>query len=350
MNPSDIISLRLVNQQIAGSKFSSAQGVVEWMGAMQAQDLSMVMWAIGIRLPGSTERSVESALTNGKILRTHLMRPTWHLVRAEDIYWMLDLTAPQIRQVLKSRHKRLGLTGKAVSRSLAVAIAALEGGKNLSRKELTLEFVKAGFPTTDNMMAHLLVNAELEGVICSGTVNGSEQTYTLLHNKVPIRKTLHREEALAKLAKKYFYSHGPATLRDFAWWSGLSMKDAKEGLEMNRPELTSETCGEEIYWLARSPTIDQQPKNTTWLLPSYDEMIISYRDRSAFLSAGNQKRPISSNGIFRPVILVNSEVSGIWKKTEKNGREHIGTELFRPHSQKELINIDKAIKRVTDFY
>jgi hypothetical protein len=350
MNKKNIADLRLLNQHIAGLTFSSAEEVVGWMGAMQAQDLPMVKWAVGIRLPGSTAGTVESAMNKGKIIRTHLMRPTWHLVKAEDIYWMLDLTAPQIRQALRSRHKRLGLTGKAVSRSLTVAIAALEGGKNFSRKELIREFVKAGFPTTDNMMAHLLVNAELEGVICSGLIKGSEQTYTLLEEKVPNRKTLDREEALATLAKKYFLSHGPATLRDFAWWSGLLVKDAKQGLEMNKKGLKAETVDNETYWMPESNNITAQISNMTLLMPAYDEMIISYRNREIIINAQDQKRSISVNGIFRPTIMINGEVTGLWKKSVKNNRVLVEPELFRPHNQRELKSIAKASESVRNFY
>ena len=232
MKLADIAKIRLINQQIAGTKFKSIKDMVGWMGAMQAQDYAMAKWAVGVRLPNLTDQAVENAINNGEIIRTHLLRPTWHLVSADDIYWALELTAPRIMDSLKSRHTELGLSETILTKSNTIMEKALMGGKHLTREELMDELEKAKIPTDDNRLSHLLLWAELNGIVCSGAIKGGKQTHALLEERVSKTKSMTKEEALANLAKKYFTSHGPAALQDFAWWSGLSVGDAKSALEM----------------------------------------------------------------------------------------------------------------------
>lgn len=175
--------------------------------------------------------------------------------------------------------------------------------------------------------------AELDGIICSGIIKGNKLTYTLLSERVPNKKTLTREESLAELAKRYFSSHGPATLHDFAWWSGLSLTDSRKALEFVKNGFISETIGAEKYWLNDSFSINNFNKTSVHLLAAYDEFLISYRDRSASLSLTHNKKTVSDNGIFRPVVVINGLVSGLWKRILKKDKVVIHVDLFQPQNK-----------------
>jgi hypothetical protein len=342
MNLTDIASIRLISQQITETKFETAKDIVSWMGAIQAQDYAMVKWAIGVRLPNSTDQRIETAINDGEVIRTHLLRPTWHLVSANDIYWMLALTAPQIKTLLKSRHRGLELSQAIFTKSNSIIEKALKGGTHLTRKELMGELEKAGIATDDNRASHLLLWTELDGIVCSGATKGGKQTYALLEERVPKPNPVTKEEALATLAKKYFTSHGPATIRDFVWWSGLSVSDAKQALEMVKSDFISETIDSQTYWLGNSASIPKTDLESVYLLPAFDEFIISYKDRSASLPYENHNKAVSNNGIFRPLIVVNGQVTGIWKRTTKKDKVIVETELFTQPNKTSKSLIEKA--------
>ncbi|MBI5952746.1 MAG: AlkZ family DNA glycosylase [Chloroflexi bacterium] len=317
MNLNDIANLRLQNQQIAGTKFTSPKEIVAWMGAMQAQDYAMSKWAVGVRLPNSTEKTIEAALDKGEIIRTHVMRPTWHLVAAGDIRWMLALTAPQIKAGMKSRNIELELTEAVLLKSRKVLEKILRDGNHSTREELIVALNKANIATDENRASHIFMEAELESLICSGATKNGKQTFSLLEERVPATQPLGRDEALASLAKRYFTSHGPATLDDFDWWSGLSAGDARRALEMVKSDFVSEVVEGKTYWFAQSSF---ESKESAFLLPAFDEFIISYKDRGATLKSENHKRAVSSNGMFYPTVVVDGETVGIWKRTIKKDR------------------------------
>lgn len=327
MNLQEIVHLRLVSQQIAGTKFTSVKELVAWMGAMQAQDTLMVKWAVGVRLPNATEKDVEAALDRGEILRTHVLRPTWHIVSADDLRWMLSLTAPRIQAGMKSRHSELGLDAGTLSKSRKVIEKTLRSENHAPRETLIRALEQAGIATDENRASHLFAAAELEGLICSGKTQQGKQTFALLEEWVPPSPPIERDEALARLAKRYFTSHGPATLEDFTWWSGLAVSDARRALDMAKAELRSEAVGEKTYWFAAAKV---QPKETAFLLPAFDEFLISYKDRSATITLEHQKRAFTSNGVFHPVIVVNGRAVGVWKRTLKRDQAQIQAEYFVP--------------------
>ena len=346
MNELEIIQLRLINQQLAASSFNTAKELIGWMGAMQAQDYNQAKWAVGVRLPHLTEEEIESSFNKGEILRTHLMRPTWHFVSADDIYWMLELTAPQIKAALNSRHRELELTETVVRKSQKVMEKVLSSNHSMTREELLNELQKSDIPTDLQRASHFMLRAEIDGIICSGATQGKKQTYALLSDRVPEKKTLLKEEALAKLTKKYFSSHGPATISDFAWWSGLPIADARRGLEMNKPNLSSATIGSATYWFANTSALLHTLSDSVYLLPAFDEFLISYKNRSAVITAEDHKKAISDNGIFRPVVLVNGQISGLWKRTIKKDTVVIETDYFRPHNKTE----ERLISNAADLF
>lgn len=348
MNRTEISAYRIQKQQLVASIFSSPRDLVANMGAMQAQDFSMVKWAVGQRLQQATEKSIEAAYNAGHIIRTHLMRPTWHLVSANDIYWLLELTAPRIKTQSTSRHLQLELSDTVLSTCYNILERELNNHISLTREELAQIFESAGIRTNDNRLSHILMSAELESLICSGPLIKNKITYALLSDRVPVKKTLSKEESLHELAKRYFGSHGPATLQDFVWWSGLSVSDARKGLEMNKANLLCETFESETYWFSDSAA-SEQPIPEVLLLPAFDELLISYRDRSAIITDTDNKKAISDNGIFRPIVVVNGEVRGIWRRLTQRSKTLVEVSLFQPQSKQVLQNIEHEARKFSEF-
>jgi hypothetical protein len=303
------------------------------MGAIQAQDYPMAKWAIGIRLSHSTDLLIESALHKGEILRIHLLRPTWHFVSADDIYWMLELTAPQIRASVKFRQKWLGLGESLVTKSNKVMEKVLSREDHVTRDELVAELEKANIRTDEYRSGHLLLRAELDGLICSGPRSGKKQTYTLLAKRVPKRRTMSREESLQELARRYFCSRAPVTLQDFIWWSGLKSADARQGLESVKSDLVSEEIDGKTYWFPPACEAPVKRKHSVHLLPAYDEFLISYKDRSAMVPTGIQKEMISRNGYFKPVIVVDGRVAGSWMRATGHAGMAVKAEFHTAHSR-----------------
>jgi hypothetical protein len=328
MTLSHISEIRLQNQQIAYSKFRNVQDLVNWMGAIQAQDYNMAKWAIGTRLPNATEQIIEEAFRKGEIIRTHLLRPTWHIVSSTDIHWMLKLTAPHVKSLLRSRHRELELDDSTINKCKSIIENSLVGGNQLTREEICTQLQNTQISTKGQRAAHLMMICEMDGLICSGAPKGKNQTYALLEERAPKPTSLTREESLAKLAGKYFTSHGPATIQDFIWWSGLPVKDAKNALESIKPELISIETNQQTFWLSDPSLNFITNTKSIYLLPAFDEFIISYRDRSPSILADDHKKAISENGLFRPIIVEDGRVTGIWKKIQKKDHAIIETSYF----------------------
>jgi Winged helix DNA-binding domain len=233
----NIPPIRLFQQKIIQQDLSTPQEVVAYMGAIQAQDFPMSRWAIGLRLPKSNDAMIEKALNDGQLVRTHVLRPTWHIVSGQDVRWMLALSAKNIKTAMASYSKDLGIDASTYVKTNDLIVKALEGGKSLTRQEVMNEIEKCGVKTDSSRAVHFMMNAEVDAIVCSGIPKGKELTYTLLDEKVPKGIVLNHEEALSTLAKRFFTSHAPATLQDFYWWSGLSMPDARLGLESIKNEL-----------------------------------------------------------------------------------------------------------------
>jgi hypothetical protein len=351
MNPvnTDIAQSRLISQHIGGTELKTPAAVVSHMGAMQAQDFNMVKWAIGTRLPGVSEEQVEKSFNSGELIRTHLMRPTWHLIVPEDISWMLELTAPRIRSGARSRHKQLEIDDKLVVKSNTLIEKALNGNKHMTRDELMNVLENAGIKARNQRSSHLMFCAELDGIVCSGEIRNNEQTYALLRERVPELKRIDHDEALTRLARKYFTSHGPASVQDFKWWSGLSPGDCRRAIELIKSGFISDKSGEITYWFPDSTASVSWSAETVHLLPAFDEYIIAYKDRSASLVYEHHKKAVSNNGVFRPVVVINGLVKGIWKRTLKKDTALIQLSLFHRVNKKEMKGIEMAAERYGEF-
>jgi len=333
MNLSHIANVRLANQQIASAKFKKAKDLVAYMGAIQSQDYAMSKWAIGLRLPGSTDKQIEKALDKGEIIRTHVLRPTWHIIAAADVYWMLALSADKIKSLMKTMNRQLELSEKIFNKSNDIIEKALGEGKHLTREALLSWFEKARIPTHSNRLSHMLLRAELEGIACSGKMVDNKKTYALLSERVPKKRILSKEESVALLAKKYFTSHGPATIEDFSWWSGLSLTNTRLGLEMVKSNFIFEKINGLGYWFNNDLQWPVKNRSSVHLLPAYDEFIISYKNRSASLAAEHLKKALTINGIFYPVIIIDGQVAGLWKRSVQKDIVNIEASFFKAQNK-----------------
>jgi hypothetical protein len=348
MNAS-IAQRRLARQLLVRTRFRRPDDVVAWLGAVQAQEFGPAKWALGLRMPRSaTDAAIEQSFAEGRILRTHVMRPTWHFVAAADIRWMLELTAPRIHRVLSYYNRQLGLDADVLTRSTSVIEEALGDGRFLTRRELWERLRDAGFAFDGVRLARAVAHAELEGVICSGPRRGKQSTYALVSERAPLARRLPRDEALAALTLRYFTSHGPATARDFAWWSGLTVSDAKRGLEMHAAR-REETDGMTYWSIGPSPRIGSQ-SNAVHLLPIYDEYLIAYRDRVAVPHAARTIDADASERVtFQHAIVVGGQVAGTWRI--RQATRGIGLDLIplRRLSRRERSALREAADRYARF-
>jgi hypothetical protein len=320
MNSLQEIALqRLYNQQVIRSNFHQPADLVQWMGALQAQDYPMSGWAIGARihsLPDQTPLTnsrIDHELEKGTILRTHILRPTWHLVAARDVHWMLQLTAANVKALCKGRHKALEIDDVLLKKSKMILEQAFRDSPRLTRLELHARFKQASIATNDNRLTHLLMDAELDGLLCNTGRIGKQLAYSYLPAIVPAPVVFTREESLGTLARRYFDSHGPATVHDFAWWSGLSMADCRIGIALNHSQLQSFTVNGKTYWCnGVLPSVANAPE-MVYLLPAFDESFISYTDRTAFVDKSLLFRVMTNNGIFYPMLIYKGQIVGTWK-------------------------------------
>lgn len=323
----DLVRRRLRNQKLARSDFRKPGDVVAWLGAVQAQDYPAATWAVGLRGNGITIADVERAFNEGTIVRTHFLRPTWHFVAPADIRWMLALSAPRVHAVNASYYRKFGLDSAILARSRAALERALRDAKQLTRSELASVLERAGIPADGPRLAYLMMHAELDGVICSGARRGKQFTYALLEERVPLAPTLKPAEALAELTRRYFSSHGPATVRDYVWWSGLRVRDARAGIEMARTALVQEVINGRTYWFAPSRGTAQPASPSVYLLPNYDEFGIAYKDRGV---VPDLPRP---RGLGAPefghLLVIDGQLVGRWRRTLTTRTVIIEVQAFR---------------------
>ncbi len=339
---------RLYSQRLEGQKFQTPGEVVAWLGAVQAQEYALAKWALCLRMENATDDVIEQAFTDGAILRTHVMRPTWHFVTPADIRWILELTAPRVHAVNAYMYRQLELDEALLLRSNDVIARALEGGKHLTRAELGAALAEIGIDTASGMRLGYIVHyAELERIVCSGPRRGKQHTYALLDERAPQARRLARDEALAELTLRFFTSHGPATVQDFAWWSGLTVADVKAGLAMLTAQLHHEAIDGQTYWYSSSmPSVPETPL-TAHLLPVYDEYGIAYKNQSAALDP--MYAELLNDRFFTSAFALNGEIIGMWRRTFSKQTVVIELAPFRPFSAAESDAFAAAARRFGDF-
>ncbi|NDV59358.1 winged helix DNA-binding domain-containing protein [Bacteroides sp. 519] len=350
MKTADILKIRLYNQLLAGNQLTRPAEIVSWLGAMQSQNYEMAKWGIGARLPGVTNKQVEEAVSTGEIIRTHILRPTWHFVAAEDIHWMHELSAPRLKPTFVSYDKMRGMEEDFIQKGLKALPGILDKYGHLTREEIAEHLTTShGLRFVENHnVKNILSRAELEGIVCNGEIRENKQTYALLHQRVPKTYSLSKEEALERLARKYFSSHGPATLDDFLWWSGLTKTDVRKGIEAIKHDFVCEEINGKTYWM---PNNIQTPagKKSTVLLPAFDEYVVSYKYREEIIDEAYYRKVLTINGIFSPTVHYNGKIVGTWKRVVKKKGAEAELSFFETTPEKVHSAFDKAVKAYNKF-
>jgi hypothetical protein len=346
-----IVAERLFAQHLAGRGFPTPADVVRWFGAVQAQDYRGALWAVGMRSVASTEAWVEQAVSDRAIVRTWPLRGTLHFTAPEDLRWMLAHFAPRTVARAAPRFKQLELDPRTLARASALVVSALEGGRQLSRPQLYARMERAGIATRENRGVHVLWKCAHDGLICFAGRDGRQHTMALLDEWIPPAPMLARDEALAALARRYFISHGPATLKDFVWWSGLAAADARSALDMARGDLVSERIDDVVYWRGASHFPPAKSGSIVAshavMLPAYDEYTVAYRDRRAVLDP--RHAAAARNGIFHPTIIVKGRVIGTWIPKPVNDRVTVTLKPFAPLRGAPARAVKAAAKRYGRF-
>jgi hypothetical protein len=337
---------RLSTQRLTHAPFATPAEVVAWFGAVQAQDYRGGLWGVGLRMRRAVESDVEQALAARAIVRTWPLRGTLHFVAPADVHWMLKHFGPRTVGRAAPRFKQLELDARVFTRSARLLVKALEGGRQLTRDAMYARLESARVSTADGRGLHILWRLAHDGVLCFGARQGRQHTFALLDEWTPAVKGLERDEALAELARRYFTSHGPATLQDFVWWSGLNVADARAGLDLAKPHLVNETIGPHVYWLQASKPARGR-SSSAHLLPLYDEYTVGYRDRSAILPGKYVSR--AGNGIFKSPVIVDGLIVATWTRTIKRGELAVNTSPFAKLAAKQASAIADATKRFLTF-
>jgi hypothetical protein len=349
MTPAKLSHHRLHSQRLIAPTLPSPADVVRWFGAVQAQEYAGALWALGLRTRGATEASVAQAVADGAIVRTWPMRGTLHFVPAEDVRWMLELTAARQASYATARLEReFGLDGKELARSAKVVVGALEGGRRLTREALYRVLELGGVPAGKGRGLHIVWGLAHAGLICYGPREGRQPTVVLLEEWAPTQRRLSREAALAELALRYFRSHGPATLHDFIWWSSLRVRDATEGLALVKADLPSVELGGRTYYGGPTGAAKRRPSPWAQLLPPFDEYTVAYRDRTAVLSPAQLHR-VRGMQLLGPTIVLNGRVVGYWRRHTVEGAVGISLAPFTRLDPTARRAIDAATRRYTSF-
>jgi hypothetical protein len=332
-----------------GPRFASPADVVRWFGAVQAQDFGPAKWSLGERLPGSTDAEVQRAFDAGLILRTHVLRPTWHFVTPVDIRWLLRLTGPRVHRINAYAYRRAGLDDAAFAKAHELLAEVLGGGAHRTRKELARVFAGAGLPNTGFALGYLVMHAELDGLICSGAMSGRQHTYTLLEGRVPPAPDCEPDEALAEIVTRYFTSHGPATAKDLRWWSSLPLADIIRGVRLAGDRLRHELVDGVSYWSGSHETA-VAPSPLVHLIQRYDEYVVAFAESKYVLDVSGAARALPpGTAVHNGVVLLDGQLVGHWKRTSMKHMLLVEAVLHRPLTPAETDALDAAAARQAAF-
>ncbi len=355
----EVARLRLRNQRVTGEKLKTSADVVVWLGCVQSQEYSLAKWSLGMRVPEGSlhDADVDAALARGEILRTHILRPTWHFVAPADIRWIMRLTAPRVLAGSAHRMRWLELDDDTVSRANDVMARALEGGKQLTRPELQQELKRAGLHPDGQRIAYMVIAAEMGCILASAAPRGTKQTYALLDEFAPPtaadKQPFDRDQALAALTLRYFTSHGPATIADFTWWSGVSQVETRRGLAINGMALEPiDAAGERFWWAGdRGGSAAPAPVSpTVHLMQAYDEYVVAYKSpRTPINVAGLTSPAVLQRPPFYHAVFVDSQVVGFWRRLNANTGYRVETTMLRQLSPREQDAFDAELERYSAF-
>ena len=306
----DVLRRRLTTQRLIGGGLPTAADVVRLLGCVQSQEYAHALWSLGMRTSGLTAAGVQAEFDRGDFLRTHILRPTWHFVAPADIRWVLELTAPRVQKLNQTIYRQHGLDQATLDRGVAVIADELEGGQHRTRAELAQALAGRGLVSQGIGLAYVVMNAELEGVICSGPVRGAQQTYALLDERVPRSADVGGD--IAELARRFFLGHGPASIQDLARWSSLTIGQCRDAVEAGKDRLDCMSVeGVELWFGPETPA--PNPSSGALLMPLYDEVTLSYPAIN-FPQANGHPHPPGADLFVGCVILAETNV-GLWRRT-----------------------------------
>jgi hypothetical protein len=345
MKIQEILRLRLHNQHISSRCFATPEAVVSWLGAAQAQDYAGAKWSVGLRIENATETDVEKAISDRSIVRTWPMRGTLHFVAADDVRWMLQLLAPRIISGMAGRNRQLELDEKIFNKSRDLLTAQMQGGKQLMRSEVYDVLEKNGIHTSEMRGMHIINYLAQTQILCHGFHNDKQATYVLLDEWVPKSKMLDQEEALAEIALRYFSSHGPATVQDFVWWTGLKISDAKRALESVKHQLLAIEAEGTTFW-SSAELPDSVPAKSVHLLPGFDEYMLGYTNRGLMVPQDHMGKIVpGNNGMFMPTIVIDGQVKGLWKRSFIKDKAKIDLTAFAKFTKGNIDQINLLARK-----
>lgn len=351
MTPEEIVRLRVSNQQLSQSSFQTPAEVVSWLGAVQAQDFMGGKWAIGRRLQNCSEAAIHTAITKKEIVRTWPMRGTLHFVSPTDIRWMIRLLAVRMIPRMAPRLKQLELDDQTLKKGSELLVSMLQGGNSKTREEIYTEFESHGIHSANQRGLHIIGKAAHDGLVCFGAPVGKQQTFVLIDEWLPKSKEYSREESLGMLADRYFTSHGPATLADFVWWTGLSVGDARESVEIAKSSLSEMRIGNISYWVGRNAPSSSRATEGILLLPPFDEYLVGYKDRRFALEQSHDAKSESAiQYLLSPTVISSGSVVGLWRREMKTETVVITVSPFRPLTNKEKQSLREDATGYADFF
>ena len=340
---------RLYQQKLLGPKCKTPEAAVEWLGAVQSQDYPAAKWALGLRVKNATDALVETAFNEGRFLRTHVMRPTWHFIMPENVTWMQEVTSSRVRAILASYDRKLEITPELRKKTNKILEEVLSGKNYKTRTELADEFEKHKIMARGQRLGHLMAHPELDALICSGPRRGKQFTYALVAERAPKQKRFSRDEGLATLATWYIRSHGPAQVKDLAWWAGLTIKDAAYAVDNIKATLHSEVIEDRTYWFVPGAPIETLTKPAAFLLSIFDEFTIAYKDRQDIGDERIAEKLLSMGNALTAVVVLNGRIVGTWKRSIRKKDVDVKLTLHSSQNREEKHAIDEAIHAYNAF-
>jgi hypothetical protein len=352
MDAENVVRRRMHTQHLWGPPLTAPEAVVRSLVAMQSQEFGPAKWAVGQRTANATNSDLDRAYATGAILRTHILRPTWHFVAASDLRWLMKLSGPRVKKLNAFMDRQLELDGELVSRTNALLAHAVEGGNYLTRRELAARLIDAGVPASGQRLAYIVMRAELDAVLCSGAPRGKQHTYALFDERVPPGANFDRDQALAELTERYFSSRGPATLRDFMRWSSLTMTDGRRGLELAASRVEQVHLDGRTYWFTPSSSSSRAnpPSPRVDLIQIYDEYVMGYGESRDLIQFPGVGTGLFQGRVTYPhAILLDGRLIGHWRSVLTPRSVEIDTRLHRPLEAAETLAIADAVERYARF-
>ncbi|NUO58015.1 MAG: winged helix DNA-binding domain-containing protein [Hamadaea sp.] len=338
MDEREIVERRLRNQRLTGEPLADPVAVVRRLGAVQAQEYAVAKWSVAQRSSGVDEAAMQAAVDSGRIVRVHALRPTWHFVAAEDLVWLQAVTAPRVHQLNAYYYRQLGVDEATTAQTRPLIQDILGGGNHLTRPELGRALAAAGIADpTGNRLAYLVIDAELEGIVCNGPMRGKQHTYALVSERVPATPGRSADDGLAELTRRYFTGHGPATVKDFAWWSSLPAARIRRGLDLAGADLSSVTCDGTTYWYAPADESSPVPSPQAHALQVYDEYVVAYSESRRLAGFG-------ANLVVHPLIL-DGRLIGSWRRTASAKQLTASLSLTVSLTGRQRAAVDEAFQR-----